>query len=101
MQTRAEPGLVCARADAHARAAMFALAEPLHAIDVRVVHNASQDPSLPHICADGAALSRGGSWGDVRLCVAQFLANLWHGPLLGHVWHEGQSHRPAALRQKR
>jgi hypothetical protein len=20
---------------------------------------------------------------------------------LGHVWHEGQSHRPAALRQKR
>jgi hypothetical protein len=27
-------------------------------------------------------LPRAGWWGDARLCVAQFLANLWQGPCM-------------------
>jgi hypothetical protein len=32
----------------------------------------------PYIRAGGEALSSGWAWGVARLCVAQFLANLWH-----------------------
>src|SRR5215216_6705900 len=37
--------------------------------------------TYPRNRAGGKALSRVGSWGGVRLRVAQFLANLWQGPL--------------------
>ena len=66
MQTRAEPGLVCARADAHARAAMFALAEPLHAIDEPATHAPPLIYSFPYINAahytDGIEATRCCVW---------------------------------------
>jgi hypothetical protein len=79
MQTRAEPGLVCARADAHARAAMFALAEPLHAIDEPPDHAA---PSLvrafPYIGAaqhaDGMEATRCWVWRSEGLIAGGLLA---------------------------
>jgi hypothetical protein len=52
----------------------------LHAIDVRVVHAAMHHLTYPRNRAGKKALPRDGSWGDVRLPVAQFLANLWQGP---------------------
>jgi hypothetical protein len=36
--------------------------------------------------------------GDVRLRVAQFLANLWQGSLHGRLWHEHRRHRPGSPR---
>jgi hypothetical protein len=52
--------------------------DPILTIDAPLVHNASQHLTCPHDRAGQRGLSRVAGWGDVRLCVAQFLANLWH-----------------------
>ena len=72
--------------------------DPLHAIDARGVHVAMRHLTYPRNRAGGKALPRVGSWGGVRLRVAQFLANLWHArPMptkLGHPWHGRRGYRP-------
>jgi hypothetical protein len=59
--------------------------DPILTIDARVVHDALRHLASPHNRAGGKALPRVGTWGSVRMRVAQFLANLWHARALGGV----------------
>ena len=55
--------------------------DPILTIDAPVVHDAMLHPTSPHNRAGGKALPRVGTWGSVRMRVAQFLANFWQGRL--------------------
>jgi hypothetical protein len=64
----------------------------------------SRRPASPHVPMQPRrrkALPRVGSLGGVRLRVAQFLANIWQGPLRGRLWHERRWHRPGSPNDKR
>jgi hypothetical protein len=60
--------------------------DPLHAIDAPVVRNALRRPTSPRNRAGKERPPRVGWWGDARLRVAQFLANLWHARVVVHMW---------------
>jgi hypothetical protein len=70
--------------------------DPILTIDARGVHNAAQHLMCPHDCADQRR-GRGpriAAWGYVRLCVAQFLAYLWHAI---HATGAAQTSRPFSM----
>jgi hypothetical protein len=74
--------------------------DPILTIDAPVVHDAMQHPTSPHNRAGGKALPRVGTWGSVRMRVAQFLANFWQGRLRSRPGTNADAIVPTALDHK-